>query len=295
MKHVMIVHGTDEWRDNRRGNICCSELAPLAVDKMPTQMNLTSQTSLWQAREALSAGQKTYLHELLAARLGGREPVAPRTKAILHGIDNEPVARETFANRWSVEVETSGLLRHPEIPSFVGTPDGLLNTFTPHGQTGPGGIEIKSLESHRHVGAVLEQLLLPGTHRKEQVAMTTAERKALKKRATTASETVDFVQCPADKLPQIRGYMALTGRRWWVYVSHDPDIEPPLDLLCRVVPWTPKVDELLDRIRWFAQLVDAMEHLCRSHQYLWAAGEQQIKAEEEFNRIAQEAMENPEF
>ena len=69
---MAIEHGTDAWEQARRGNICCSELAPLTTGTMSTWMPIAPDLNvLRRAVETLTDGQRMYLNRLLGERLEG--------------------------------------------------------------------------------------------------------------------------------------------------------------------------------------------------------------------------------
>jgi hypothetical protein len=138
-----IVQGSFEWRQERLGKITVSEFD-----------GLLAQPRNKADREAgkLSKSAQSYLLDLVAEILTGQEQGPPTTWAMQWGIDNEPAARQVYAERMGCEVQEVGFLAHPDEPMIGGSPDGLVGD--------DGGLEIKCpANTAIHLGYMLDGVL----------------------------------------------------------------------------------------------------------------------------------------
>lgn len=103
--------GSAAWHNSRVGHVTCSRLNDvLAVNKngKPSQ------------------ARTDYMAEKITERVLGDITQHYVTAAMQRGTDLEPVARKLYEARRGVEVYEVGLIPHPTIQYFAGSPDGLL-------------------------------------------------------------------------------------------------------------------------------------------------------------------------
>lgn len=105
------LQGTAAWRAARRGHLTCSALSVVAY-----------------------GGARAW-RRLLADIRSGTEPQLDHLPAIRRGRELEAEARAQYELAADVDVELAGFLRHPTVPRFGGSPDGLVGR--------DGGVEFK--------------------------------------------------------------------------------------------------------------------------------------------------------
>ncbi len=111
--------GTAEWLAHRCGKVTGSRVADI----------------MRKTKTGISATRANYLAELVAERLTGVPAEHYKSAAIQWGTDCEPAARAAYEFELSCEVEPIGFVRHPKIPDFGASPDGLVGRL--------GQVEIK--------------------------------------------------------------------------------------------------------------------------------------------------------
>lgn len=104
--------GSAAWLDSRVGNVTCSRLN----DLMATNKNGTP-----------SKSRMDYLIEKITERVIGDITDHYVTAAMQRGTDLEPIARKLYEARRNVQVREMGLIAHPRITYFAGSPDGLVD------------------------------------------------------------------------------------------------------------------------------------------------------------------------
>lgn len=132
---------SEEWFAVRCGKITASRMA---------DMMAKTRTGWGASRTNLSA-------ELLCERLTGRPVERFANAAMLHGIDQEPWARQAYSERNGCDVFEVGFIGHPEIERAGASPDGYVGD--------DGLVEFKCPNTATHVdtllrGAVPEKYVL---------------------------------------------------------------------------------------------------------------------------------------
>jgi len=211
-----LVQGSPAWHNARLGKITCSRFK-----------DILTQPRSKADREAgnLSVTAKMYMMDVVAEILTGQSQEAPTTKAMQWGLDNEPAARQLYAERTGHDVRQVGFYEHPSEPRFGGSPDGLIDM---PGMPG-GGVEIKCpFNTAIHLGYILGGVL------------------------------------PKEHEAQVYGHLWLTGRTWWDFVTYDPRINDLSLAFWRLRVWHKdvinRVDEINDKVRAFREKV--LETLC---------------------------------
>jgi putative phage-type endonuclease len=124
---------SDEWFAARGGCVTGSRVADIMAD---------------------GVGRKNYMAELVAYRLTGRSEENFTTAAMQRGIDLEMVAIAEYEMRNFANVEQVGIVYHPTITGFAGSPDGLVGT--------EGGLEIKCPNTATHIDTLLNDTIKKG-------------------------------------------------------------------------------------------------------------------------------------
>lgn len=191
----LIVQGTPEWHEARRGKVTSSRVVDVCA-KIKSG--------------APAATRANYMAQLLLERITGRVEPTFQSRAMQDGIEREPEAREIYAFLTDVDVEQVGFVDHPTIPMAGSSPDGLVGA--------DGGVEFKCPFAATH----LETLFTGKVHR--------------------------------DYAFQIQWNMAVTGRRWWDYVSFHPSFPEHLRVFIKRVPRDQDViDNLETEVRAFQE------------------------------------------
>lgn len=126
-----MIQGSDEWLAARAGRVTASRVADLMA----------------RTKTGWGASRANYMAELVAERLTSTPAVRFTNDAMRWGTDTEPMARETYAFAYDVEIEETGLVMHPTIPDFGASPDGLIGT--------DGLLEIKCPQTATHIDTLL--------------------------------------------------------------------------------------------------------------------------------------------
>ena len=100
----MELQRTDDWYQDRLGKVTASNVY-----------------------KVLSKGEtrKTYMYELLAERLNGKQD-SFTNEHMLRGIELEPEAKAAYSIETGVFIDDVGFVEHPSIPNFGASPDGLV-------------------------------------------------------------------------------------------------------------------------------------------------------------------------
>lgn len=126
------IQGSAAWLESRTGVVTCSRLN----DVLATLKNGQS-----------SQKYLDYLQEKIVERVTGDIADHYVTSAMQRGIDLEPIARELYEARTAVKVHETGLIPHPHIQYFAGSPDGLVGA--------DGMIEIKTCAAREKYLAIV--------------------------------------------------------------------------------------------------------------------------------------------
>lgn len=126
-----IPQGSPEWQQARCGSLGASMISDA----------LAKTKSGWGA---MRANLQT---RLLIERITGVPQDSYQSQAMIDGIDREPDARAAYCFLAGAEVQTVGLIRHPEIDGSHASPDGLIGDN--------GVLEIKCPQPSAHLAALL--------------------------------------------------------------------------------------------------------------------------------------------
>ena len=128
-----VQQGTPEWLLARCGHVTASRVDAV-VRKLKSGKS--------------SAERETYKMQILEELLTGRTTEHYVSRAMEHGIENEPLARTTYELAKDVEVERVGYVLHPTIKRAGASPDGLVGD--------DGLVEIKCPNTTTHLRYFLE-------------------------------------------------------------------------------------------------------------------------------------------
>lgn len=110
----MTEQGTQEWRDERSGNVTASRISDVMAK--PRSKGQSESTTRANYRAQLVC-------ELLSGKATQDEFLSFDMK---RGIELEPTARIEYELKRSVDVETVGFVKHPKIARAGASPDGLI-------------------------------------------------------------------------------------------------------------------------------------------------------------------------
>lgn len=126
-----LIQGSDEWLAVRIGRITASRMADLSA----------------KTKSGWGASRANYAAELLCERLTGCAAQRFTNAAMVHGVEQEPFARQAYAERHGVDVYEVGFIAHPEIERAGASPDGYV---------GDGGlVEFKCPNTATHIDTLL--------------------------------------------------------------------------------------------------------------------------------------------
>jgi hypothetical protein len=206
MRIIDVEQGTDEWRLARLGKVGASMVADAtAKDRSGKGWGVT--------RAKLVA-------RLAQERLTGQLSETYTNAAMQWGTDTEPQARSTYAFLAGADVQTVGIVLHPNIDGFQCSPDGLVGD--------DGLVQFKCPESHTHM-ATLQGAPIDGGYVKQMQA----------EMACTGRRWCDFVSFD----PRWPGEMQLHVRR----VERDDDMIRQLD--SDIAAFLLEVDETVSRLQ----------------------------------------------
>lgn len=135
-----MEQGTEEWRNARAGHITSSMLSAVIA----------------KVKSGEAAARRDYRIQLVTERLTGIPIGEITAKALEWGKANEPDARRLLEVEAGIIVRQCGFIKHPEIPMFGGSPDGLIGH--------DGGAEIKCpFNSINHMQTVIARKM-PDEH-----------------------------------------------------------------------------------------------------------------------------------
>lgn len=202
-------YGTPEWHDFRRGLVTASRFG-----------DVLSEPRSKAAKEAggLSASAMSYLYELVASKVSGKDKVGGKSAAMERGIDKEADAidaycreRFLFPGDWN-----EGRIVRLDDSIVAATPD----AFIEEDPEGPGIVEVKCPDMHRHL------------------------------------ETMRTGLVPEQYWEQVFGQLEVTGRQWCDFVSFDDRFPPCMRLkIIRVYPSPQFGAESMPKIHVFAEKV----------------------------------------
>lgn len=127
MRIVDCTQGSPEWFAARLGKVSASRIA-----------DLTAKT-----KSGYSASRANYAAELIAERLTGAKAEKFTNAAMLHGTEQEPVARTMYEFMRDVTVTEVGVVLHDKIDMACASPDGLVGE--------DGLVEIKCPNTATHI------------------------------------------------------------------------------------------------------------------------------------------------
>lgn len=129
-----MIQGSEEWLRARAGSLGASQVHD-AINKL--------KSGGW------AASRKNVLAQMVAERLTG-EPTETFTSGPMQwGKDTEPQARAAYGFLRGVEVEETGLVKHPHIKGTHASPDGLV--------VETGLLEIKCPNTAQHIDFLRSQ------------------------------------------------------------------------------------------------------------------------------------------
>jgi len=129
----MIVQGSPEWFDVRRGKVTASRVPDLVA----------------RTKSGWGASRVNYMAELIAERLTGTSAASYTNAAMQWGTEMEPEARAAYEFRHDCDVAEIGFVEHPEILMSGASPDGLVGD--------DGLVEIKCPNTATHIDTLMGQ------------------------------------------------------------------------------------------------------------------------------------------
>jgi putative phage-type endonuclease len=126
-----MEQGSLEWHQIRLGRVTASRVADVIA----------------RTKSGYSASRANYAAELIAERLTGTTAPGFTNAAMAWGTEQEPFARQAYADRQGVTVEQVAFVIHPEIPMAGASPDGLVGDR--------GLVEIKAPLTATHLDTLL--------------------------------------------------------------------------------------------------------------------------------------------
>jgi exodeoxyribonuclease (lambda-induced) len=172
----MIPQTSEQWVPARVGKLTASRMADAMAFRKDGKP---------------AAERVNLLHDLLAERLVGSAVDHYVTPAMQWGIEQEPFAAEAYEEETGELLLPAGLIDHPKIENFAGTPDRLLGT--------DGLVEIKCPTTTTFIAWRMNGTV-PAAHKPQMLAQL----------ACTRRKFVDFCafdpRLPAGKRLFIRRY-----------------------------------------------------------------------------------------
>lgn len=127
----MIIQGSPEWFAARCGKVTASRVSDVMA----------------RIKSGWGASRTNYAAELIAERLTGATAPSFTNAAMQWGTDQEPFARQAYAQRFGVDVFEVGFIDHPEVSMSGASPDGYVGEA--------GMVEIKCPQTATHLDALL--------------------------------------------------------------------------------------------------------------------------------------------
>ena len=106
-----MEQGTSEWYGERCGYFTASEIHKLLVSG--------------KGGEPFGETALTYILDKLGEKITGKPIESKDNTATLWGKEHEPLAREWYCRKNGMIVDEVGFIKHPTIPNFGGSPDGI--------------------------------------------------------------------------------------------------------------------------------------------------------------------------
>lgn len=129
----MIIQGTDEWKELRRGKVTASRIKDVIA----------------KTKTGYSASRENYLTELVIERFGVLAESFTNS-AMVHGTECEPYARHAYEVKNNVMVSEIDFVPHPTIAMAGASPDGLIDD---------GLLEIKCPDSKTHFNYLIANVV----------------------------------------------------------------------------------------------------------------------------------------
>ena len=120
---------SEEWFAARAGYVSASRMAGVMVEKRP------------------SSTRDNLIAELICERLTGTSGNTFSSPAMQRGVDLEPIARSWYEATAGAMAFECGFIKHPTIPMFGASPDGLVGD--------DGLLEIKCPNTATHIETLL--------------------------------------------------------------------------------------------------------------------------------------------
>jgi putative phage-type endonuclease len=123
-----IVQGSSEWFALRNGKVSASRINDM----------------LAKTKSGWSTSRENYMYELAIERLTGQKTETFTSGAMLHGVENEPLARSAYQVKKNIFVTETAWVNHFSVKNSGCSPDGLVDD-------GRGLIEIKCPLTKNHI------------------------------------------------------------------------------------------------------------------------------------------------
>jgi len=133
MDASVIIQGSDEWKELRRGRVTASRISDIVA----------------KTKTGYSASRANYMAQLIAERLTGFAAESYTNAAMQHGTETEPEARDAYCFYQGVTVDQVAFVPHPKIDQAGASPDGLVGA--------DGLVEIKCPNTATHLETLLGQ------------------------------------------------------------------------------------------------------------------------------------------
>lgn len=173
-----VIQGSDEWRALRCGIITSSIVADLITPTGKVANNNTSRAAL---------------ADLLAQRIMGRADDDYVSFDMQRGIEDEPIARALYAERYAPVREVGFVTREVAPGVVLGcSPDGFVGD--------DGGIEIKSRKQKIQIGTILSGCVPSENIMQIQVNMLVTGRKWWNYVSYSAGMPLVVIRCEAEEI-----------------------------------------------------------------------------------------------
>lgn len=200
----MIIQGSPEWFAARCGKVTASRVSDVMA----------------RIKSGWGASRTNYAAELIAERLTGATAPSFTNAAMQWGTDQEPFARQAYAQRFGVDVFEVGFIDHPEVSMSGASPDGYVGEA--------GMVEIKCPQTATH----LDTLLSRGVPDKYEVQMQW-------QMACAGREWCDFVSFDPRLPPPMRLFVQRVPR----------DVSRILELETEVQAFIREIDQKVSDLR----------------------------------------------
>lgn len=200
----MIIQGSTEWFAARCGKVTASRVSDVVA----------------KIKSGWGASRTNYAAELIAERLTGATAPSFTNAAMQWGTDQEPFARQAYAQRFGVDVFEVGFIDHPEVSMSGASPDGYVGEA--------GMVEIKCPQTATH----LDTLLSGGVPDKYEVQMQW-------QMACAGREWCDFVSFDPRLPPSMRLFVQRVPR----------DVSRILELETEVQAFIREIDQKVGDLR----------------------------------------------